>query len=62
MCLLLPVALLGMGPIQTLADKCGLNARWKFSWPEVLLCVLLLGLCLATLASSTYNPFIYFKF
>ena len=59
---LLPAALLGMGPIQTLADKCGLTERWKFSWLEVLLCTALLALCIATLAGNTYNPFIYFKF
>ena len=59
---LLPAALLGMGPLQALADRCGLTERWKFSWLEVPLCAALLALCLITLASSTYNPFIYFKF
>lgn len=59
---LLPAALLGMGPIQALADKWGLAERWRFSWMEVLLCAVLLALCIITLASSTYNPFIYFKF
>ena len=62
MCALLPAALLGMGPLQALADRCGLTERWKFSWLEVPLCAALLALCLITLASSTYNPFIYFKF
>ena len=59
---LLGAAVLGMGPIQALADKLRLTERWKLSWPEVLLCTGLLALCFASLAGSTYNPFIYFKF
>ena len=62
MWMLLPVAALGMGPVQALADRLGLTERWKFSVAEVIFCVALLALCIASLASNTYNPFIYFKF
>ena len=58
----LAFALLGMGPVQALADKCRLTARWRFSWAETLFCAGMLFLCISTLAGSTYNPFIYFKF
>ena len=55
-------ALLGMGPLQLLADRTGLVARWRFSWAETAALILLMALCIAALASSVYNPFIYFKF
>ena len=62
MLMLLPLAFLGMGPIQALGEKTGLAAKWKYSLPEALLCIALLALCVGSLASSSYNPFIYFKF
>lgn len=36
--------------------------KWKNSIPEAIYCVVLLILCLASIASNTYNPFIYFQF
>lgn len=36
--------------------------KWKSSIPEAIYCVVLLILCLASIASNTYNPFIYFQF
>ncbi|MBR2700203.1 MAG: hypothetical protein IKE76_16610, partial [Clostridia bacterium] len=62
MCALLPAAALGMGPLRMLADRFDLMERWRFSWPEVLFCAGLLFVCIATLTSSSYNPFIYFRF
>ena len=62
MLMILPLAFLGMGPLQALAEKTGLAAKWKYSLPEALLCIGLLALCIGALASSTYNPFIYFRF
>ncbi|MBR2698712.1 MAG: MBOAT family protein [Clostridia bacterium] len=62
MCALLPAAALGMGPLRMLADRFDLTERWRFSWPEVLFCAGLLFVCIATLTSSSYNPFIYFRF
>ncbi len=62
MCALLPAAALGMGPLRLLADRFSLTERWRFSWPEVLFCAGLLFVCIATLTSSSYNPFIYFRF
>ena len=35
---------------------------WRFSLPEVLWCGVMLVLCIASIASDTYNPFIYFQF
>ena len=62
MLMILPLAFLGMGPVQALADKTGLAAKWKYSWLEAIFCIALLALCVGSLASSSYNPFIYFKF
>ena len=58
----LPLAFLGMGPVQAAAKKLRLDEKWRFSWPEVLWCLGVLALCIISLASDTYNPFIYFKF
>ncbi len=62
MLMLLPAAFLGMGPVQALAERAGLAEKWKGSWLEALALIALLALCIGSLASSTYNPFIYFKF
>ncbi len=62
MVMLLPLAFLGMGPLQALGEKTGLAAKWKYSWIETVYCGALLALCIGALASSSYNPFIYFKF
>ena len=59
---LLPMAAVGMGPLRLLADRLHMTERWRFSWPEVLYCAGLLFVCIATLTSSSYNPFIYFRF
>lgn len=51
------VAILGAGCVpKKIANK------WKNSIPEAIYCVVLLILCLASIASNTYNPFIYFQF
>lgn len=51
------VAILGAGCVpKKIVDK------WKNSIPEAIYCVVLLILCLASIASNTYNPFIYFQF
>lgn len=50
-------AILGAGCVpKKIADK------WKNSIPEAIYCVFLLILCLASIASNPYNPFIYFQF
>ncbi|MBQ9198120.1 MAG: MBOAT family protein [Clostridia bacterium] len=62
MLMMLPLAFLGMGPVQALAEKTGLAKKWKYSLPEAIFCAALLAVCIGSLASSSYNPFIYFKF
>ena len=59
---MLALAVAGMGPIQILADKTGLKKWWVGSLWETVYCIVLLALCIGALASSSYNPFIYFKF
>lgn len=54
-------AVVGMGLIQKLW-KTGLARKWKYSVPEIVFCAVLMVLSLASLASNTYNPFIYFRF
>ena len=39
-----------------------LKERWKNSVPEAVFCTAVLMLCIAAVASDTYNPFIYFQF
>ena len=36
--------------------------KWKNSVPEAVFCAAILILCIAAIASDTYNPFIYFQF
>lgn len=51
------VAILGAGCVpKKIANK------WRGSIFEAIYCVFLLILCLASIASNTYNPFIYFQF
>lgn len=54
--------LLGCGLVQTLLYKTGICEKMKNSYMEMAYCSLILILCIATLASGTYNPFIYFRF
>jgi alginate O-acetyltransferase complex protein AlgI len=54
-------AVLGMGLLKVLVPE-KVAAKWRDSVPEAIYCVLLLLLCLAAIASDTYNPFIYFQF
>ena len=60
----LPLLLVGIAastPIgQRLYDKLSAN-RWSAAI-ELTLCALLLFLCVAALASQSYNPFLYFRF
>ena len=58
---ILACAALGMGWIQSLIPEQSKEA-WRFSLPEVLWCAVMLVLCIASIASDTYNPFIYFQF
>ena len=56
------VALLGMGFIQrTLGNRLP-GQKWKGSLPEAVWLLMLLVLCVISLAGNTYNPFIYFRF
>ena len=56
------VAFIGMGFLQKAAMKFQWMNRWKYSVPEAVYCAAVLGLSILAVASSTYNPFIYFKF
>ena len=54
-------AILGMGLIKVVAPE-KLAIKWRDSVVEAIYCIVLLVLCLASVASDTYNPFIYFQF
>ena len=56
------LGLLGAGALHRLGEKTGLARRWRGSVPEIIFCALILILSLMSLASNTYNPFIYFRF
>ena len=54
-------AVLGMGLLKIIVpDK--IKGMWKNSIPEALYCVGVLFLCISSVVSDTYNPFIYFQF
>jgi alginate O-acetyltransferase complex protein AlgI len=54
-------AVVGAGIIQKYTPR-RISNWWKGSVTEAVYCVILLILCLASIASDTYNPFIYFQF
>ena len=54
-------AVIGMGVLKVLIPK-KLIEKWIGSVIEALWCVALLILCISSIASNTYNPFIYFQF
>lgn len=54
-------AFIGMGFINRFTPK-RLKDLWKGSVIEAVYCVIILLLSLASVASDTYNPFIYFQF
>ena len=55
------LAAAGCGIFQAIVPA-KLRKAWKSSVPEALFLVAVLVLCLASVASNTYNPFIYFQF
>ncbi len=52
---------LGMGLLKAVVPA-KIKTAWKYSAVEAVYCVCILLLCLASVASDTYNPFIYFQF
>ncbi len=54
-------AVLGMGVIKSCIPAHA-KERWNSSIPEAIYCTIMLLLCIASIASDTYNPFIYFQF
>lgn len=55
-------AILGMGIIQRIIEKKDLANKWKYSIADILSCMFILVFSIFSLASNTYNPFIYFRF
>lgn len=55
-------AILGTGGIQHLCIKNGVESKWKNSVLELVYCMVILIFSFFSLTSSTYNPFIYFRF
>lgn len=54
---------IGAGLLQKFAGKYGrMEKRWHGSVAEVVFCAAVLALSIISLASTTYNPFIYFRF
>jgi Predicted membrane protein involved in D-alanine export len=54
-------AVLGMGLLKKFIPQ-KIKGLWKESVVEAIYCICILILCLASVASDTYNPFIYFQF
>ncbi|MDY5580166.1 MBOAT family O-acyltransferase [Porcincola intestinalis] len=60
--IILIAAILGMGVIQNTSVFGTVIRKLKDSWIEIAVQTLLFIWCLGSLASGTYNPFIYFRF
>lgn len=54
--------ILGCGLIQIILQKIKIIENGKNSYLEIAYCSIIFILCIAMLASGTYNPFIYFRF
>lgn len=54
--------ILGCGLLQWALKKTKLLEKGKNSYLEISFCGIMFILCIAMLASNTYNPFIYFRF
>lgn len=54
-------AILGMGIVKTVLPEKA-TEKWKNSVSEAVYIFMILILCMAAIASDTYNPFIYFQF
>ena len=62
MIVVIALGILGAGMIQWIGERAGIRSRWKDSWAEIICCAGMFFLALLSLASGTYNPFIYFRF
>lgn len=60
--LIIAAGVLGSGLVQQLTYKVTILKKWKYSYLEIMYCGVIFILCIAMLASNTYNPFIYFRF
>lgn len=56
------IALSGCGLLQCVLKKSSMDVKLKNSYFDIVYCTAILVLCIAMLASNTYNPFIYFRF
>lgn len=56
------IGIIGCGLIQVILQKTGVLEKIKNSYLEIVYCSVIFILCIAMLASNTYNPFIYFRF
>lgn len=54
--------ILGCGFLQYFLKKMRISGKIKNSYVEMAYCSVVFVLCIAMLASNTYNPFIYFRF
>jgi hypothetical protein len=62
-CIILILAVIGSGVIQTIGQKFpALRNRWIHSYAELIYLCLVFVYSLMRLAAGTYNPFIYFRF
>ena len=62
MILLIFAGIISAGIIRHIFKITGLKKKMQYSVIEIAYCSILFILCIMSLASSTYNPFIYFRF
>lgn len=56
------LGIVGCGPIPLSLQKVGMAEKLKNSYLEIMYCGTIVIFCIVSLASNTYNPFIYFRF
>ncbi len=59
---MIALGVLGAGFLKAMGERTGLEKCWRDSVPEIVFCAAVLLLSIMSLASNTYNPFIYFRF
>lgn len=55
-------AIVGMGAVQRIMEQKDIARKWRHCSGDIVFCICLLLLSIFSLASNTYNPFIYFRF
>lgn len=60
--LVILISIFGCGIVQHVAKEIKFIDKWRYSYLEMVYCIIVFVLCIVMLTGNTYNPFIYFRF